>query len=187
MTICPAAEPGDANPVSDETIRSPDETIFVARRRRRETEVCSDDVDQTMGCDHVCVHTQLNLPRNSQDLPLWNAQAHTRLMGLRRGFPRSDKRLRRDARLQMMTTVIFACPKCGLAHEVRQVYVPTEESGRFDCADCGARIHSWKGVFNYAGCKPVRLGRGAGKTVFINPATFSGLRRSGLSKPGRRH
>jgi hypothetical protein len=38
--------------------------------------------DQTMGCDHVCVHHQLNLPRNSQDLPVRNAQARNRLMRL---------------------------------------------------------------------------------------------------------
>ena len=123
------------------------------------------DTDQTMGCDHVSVHTQLNLPRSTQDLPFRNAQAR-------------------------MTTVIFACGKCGLAHEVTQVQVPTRKSGRFDCVDCGATIHSWYGVFDYSGCKAVRMVRGSGKAAFLNPVTFAGLsdpRRSGLSKPGRRH
>src|SRR5882757_11456646 len=38
---------------------------------------------QTMGFDHVGVHPQLNLPRNSQDLPVRNVQARSRLMDLR--------------------------------------------------------------------------------------------------------
>src|SRR3984893_7461048 len=46
---------------------------------------------------------------------------------------------------EFMTTVIFACPKCGLAHEVTQVQVPKKKSGRFDCVDCGATFHSWYG------------------------------------------
>jgi hypothetical protein len=64
-----------------------------------------------------------------------------------------------------MTTVIFACGKCGLAHEVTQVQVPTKKSGRFDCVDCSATIHSWYGVFDYSGCKPVRMNRGRGKQL----------------------
>ena len=97
-------------------------------------------------------------------------------------------RLKTPARLQMMTTVIFACPKCGLAHQVTQVQVPTKKSGRFDCVDCGATIHSWHGVFDYSGCKAVRMYRG--NRAFINPATFAGPadpRRRGLSKPGGPH
>jgi hypothetical protein len=35
---------------------------------------------QTTGFDHVGVHPQLNLPRNSQDFPVGNAQARNRLM-----------------------------------------------------------------------------------------------------------
>ena len=84
--------------------------------------------DQTMGCDHVCVHHQLNLPRNSQDLSVRNAQARNQLMGL---WAR-DRNLRRTANepdCESMTTVIFACPKCGLVHEVTQVHVPTKKSG----------------------------------------------------------
>jgi hypothetical protein len=38
--------------------------------------------DQTMERDHVCVHHQLNLPQNAQDLSVRNAQARNRLMGL---------------------------------------------------------------------------------------------------------
>jgi hypothetical protein len=38
---------------------------------------------QTTGFDHVGVHPQLNLPRNSQDLPVRNVQARSRLMDLR--------------------------------------------------------------------------------------------------------
>jgi hypothetical protein len=75
-----------------------------------------------------------------------------------------------------MTTVIFACPKCGLAHKVTQVQVPTKESGRFGCVDCGAIIHSWYDVFDYSGCKPVRMERGRSNGASIpRPATFAGL------------
>ena len=120
--------------------------------------------DQTMGCDHVCVHHQLNLPRNSQDLSVRNAQARNRLMGLRA----RDRNLRRTANepdCESMTTVIFACPKCGLAHEVTQVQVPAKKSGRFDCVDCGATIHAWYGVFDYSGCRAVRMDRGRGNAA----------------------
>jgi len=120
--------------------------------------------DQTMGCDHVCVHHQLNLPRNSQDLSVRNVQARNRLTGL---WAR-DRNLRRTANgpdCESMTTVIFACRKCGLAHEVTQVQVPTKKLGRFDCVDCGATIHSWYGVFDYSGCRAVRMDRGRGNAA----------------------
>jgi hypothetical protein len=73
---------------------------------------------------------------------------------------------------------------------VTQVQVPTRKSGRFDCVGCGATIHSWYGVFDYSGCRAVRMDRGRGNAdpTFTNPATFVGPsdpRRRGLSKPGR--
>ena len=122
--------------------------------------------DQTMGCDHVCVHHQLNLPRNSQDLSVRNVQARNRLTGL---WAR-DRNLRRVANepdCEFMTTVIFACRKCGLVHEVTQVQVPAKKSGRFDCVDCGATIHSWYGVFAYSGCKAVRMNCGRGNAALV--------------------
>ena len=82
-------------------------------------------------------------------------------------IPRRHNRLKTRARLQTMTTVIFACPKCGLAHKVTQVQVPAKKSGRFDCVNCGATIHSWYGVFDYSGCKPVRMDRGRGNAALI--------------------
>jgi len=121
---------------------------------------------QTTRFDHVGVHHQLNLPRNSQDLSVRNAQARNRLIGL---WAR-DRNLRRTANepdCESMTTVIFACPKCGLAHEVAQAQVPTKKSGRFDCVDCGATIHSWYGVFDYSGCRAVRMDRGRGNAALI--------------------
>jgi hypothetical protein len=86
-------------------------------------------LDQTMGCDRVCVHHQLNLPRNSQDLSVRNAQARNRLMGL---WAR-DRNLRRTA----------------------------------NEPDCGATIHSWYGVFDYSGCRAVRMDRGRGNAALI--------------------
>jgi len=68
-----------------ETICSPDEAIFVPGRRGPETRICSahNQPDQTTECDHVGVHPQLNLPGISQDHPVRNAQARSRLMDLR--------------------------------------------------------------------------------------------------------
>ena len=63
------------------------------------------------------------------------------------------------------TTVIFACPKCGLAHKVTQVQVPTKASRRFDCVDCGTIIHSWYGVFDYSDRKSVRTDRSRGNAA----------------------
>jgi hypothetical protein len=48
------------------------------------------------------------------------------------------------------TTVIFACPQCNLAHEVTQTRSRTKKAGGFDCADCGAAVHSWYGFFDYS-------------------------------------
>jgi predicted RNA-binding Zn-ribbon protein involved in translation (DUF1610 family) len=55
------------------------------------------------------------------------------------------------------TTVIFACPKCGLAHEVTQEHVPAKMSGGFDCADCGTAVHSWYGFFDYSNWKAIKI------------------------------
>ena len=57
------------------------------------------------------------------------------------------------------TTVIFACPKCGLVHEVTQEHVPAKMSGGFDCADCGTAVHSWYGFFDYSNWKAIKLSR----------------------------
>ena len=113
---------------------------------------------QTMGCDHVCVHHQLNLPRNSQDLSVRNVQARNRLMGLW-ARDRNLRRIANEPDCEFMTTVIFACPKCGLAHEVTQEHVPAKMSGGFDCADCGTAVHSWYGFFDYSNWKAIKLSR----------------------------
>jgi len=149
-------------------------------------------VGQTTRFDHVGVHHQLTLPRNSQDLSVRNVQARNRLMGLWA----QDRNLRRIANgpdCEFMTTVIFACPKCGLAHEVTQVQVPTKKLGRFDCVDCGATIHSWYGVFDYSGCRAVRMDRGRGNAALTLRLQMlrhlrepSDPRRRGLSKRAAR-
>ena len=69
-------------PAATKQLGGSGEAIFTARRRRPETEIRFHDLGQTMGCDHVSVHTQFNLPRSTQDLPIRNAQAGNRLMGL---------------------------------------------------------------------------------------------------------
>src|ERR1700737_3099448 len=63
------------------------------------------------------------------------------------------------------TTVIFACPQCGLAHEVTQEHVPAKMSGGFDCADCGTAVHSWYGFFDYSNWKAIKLSRWPDKSI----------------------
>src|ERR1700674_5587894 len=103
-----------------------------------------------------------NLPRNSQDLSVRNAQARNRLMGLRA----RDRNLGRPANepdCESMATVIFACPKCGLAHEVTQVHSPRRSRGGSIAST--ATIHAWYGVFDYSGCRAVRMDRGRGNAA----------------------
>ena len=60
--------------VSDETFRHAGETIFQSQRSPPETNPGYQwALGQTTGFDHVGVHPQLNLPRNSQDFPVGNA------------------------------------------------------------------------------------------------------------------
>ena len=76
-----------------------------------------DGLGQTTGFDHVGVHPQLNLPRNSQNLPVRNAQARNRLMGLcARGLPRHN-RLKTHcerARLRIYDNSDFCLPEMRL-------------------------------------------------------------------------
>src|SRR6267143_6102048 len=68
--------------VSDETFRHVGETIFQSQRSPPETNPGYQWPRSNNGFDHVGVHPQLNLPRISQDLPVRNAQARSRLMDL---------------------------------------------------------------------------------------------------------
>ena len=136
---------------------------------------------QTTGFDHVGVHHQLNLPRISQDLPVRNAQARNQLIGLW-ARDRNSRRIANEPDCEFMTTVIFACPKCGLAHEVTQVQVPAKKSRRFDCVDCGATIHSWYGVFDYSGCTAVRMDHGRGNLDVLRAALSARKRRVSVSR-----
>jgi predicted RNA-binding Zn-ribbon protein involved in translation (DUF1610 family) len=63
---------------------------------------------------------------------------------------------------QTETKVIFACPQCDLAHEVTQTHSRTKKAGGFDCADCGAAVHSWYGFFDFADWRAIKM----------NPMTF---------------
>jgi predicted RNA-binding Zn-ribbon protein involved in translation (DUF1610 family) len=58
---------------------------------------------------------------------------------------------------QTETRVIFACPQCNLAHEVTQTRSRTKKAGGFDCADCGAAVHSWYGFFDFADWRAIRM------------------------------
>jgi predicted RNA-binding Zn-ribbon protein involved in translation (DUF1610 family) len=63
-----------------------------------------------------------------------------------------------------MTTVIFACPKCGLVHEVTQVHVPTKKSGGSIAST--AEPQSTLGMV-YSGCRAVRAGPSCGNAALI--------------------
>jgi hypothetical protein len=43
------------------------------------------------------------------------------------------------------TTVIFACPKCGIAYQASQQQHPDDHSGSFKCQDCRTEVHAWSG------------------------------------------
>jgi predicted RNA-binding Zn-ribbon protein involved in translation (DUF1610 family) len=91
---------------------------------------------------------------------------------------------------QTKTVVIFACPKCGLAHEVTQKHVSAKKAGRFDCADCGAAVHSWYGFFDYSDWRAYTNGLGTptSQRALPNP-TIKGRPRTGTtlrSVPTRR-
>ena len=47
------------------------------------------------------------------------------------------------------TTVIFACPKCGIAYQASQQQHPDDHSGSFKCQDCRTEVHAWSGVFSF--------------------------------------
>ena len=47
------------------------------------------------------------------------------------------------------TTVIFACPKCGIAYQTTQQQQPDDHSGSFKCQNCQTEVHAWSGVFGF--------------------------------------
>ena len=49
----------------------------------------------------------------------------------------------------MQTTVIFACPKCGIFYQATQEQHPDDHSGRIRCQDCQTEVHAWSGVFSF--------------------------------------
>src|SRR6266850_5401676 len=75
--------------VSDETFRHVGETIFQSQRSPPETNPGYQWPRSNNGFDHVGVHPQLNLPRISQDLPVRNAQARSRLIDIPGAGPKA--------------------------------------------------------------------------------------------------
>jgi hypothetical protein len=45
--------------------------------------------------------------------------------------------------------VIFECPKCTLVYVGVQEPRRDKTAGRFDCTDCGVKIHVWSGAYDY--------------------------------------
>jgi hypothetical protein len=57
----------------------------------------------------------------------------------------------------ILVSVIFVCPKCGVAYVATQERHRDEVAGRFVCTGCGAVVHAWSGVHDYPTWKPLRL------------------------------
>ena len=57
----------------------------------------------------------------------------------------------------MEISVYFTCKHCGLTYEVRQVHLPQQRSGSFDCIECKKPVFEWTGHYDYEDWKPVRM------------------------------
>ena len=133
-------------------------------------------IDQTMGCDHVSVHIQLDLPRNSEGL-YFRRQGRGRLNGLAVKAACADSecwlqvkaaRIRRigspgvacGAQCMMQLESTLTCPSCG---DRSIETMPTDACVFFyDCKGCGTRLKPLAGdccVFCSYGsvpCPPVQ-------------------------------
>src|SRR5712664_1533450 len=66
--------------VSDETFRHAGETIFQSRRSPPETSHIYQRPRSTTWFSHICVHSQRNLPRSSQELPVGHGKLGGKVM-----------------------------------------------------------------------------------------------------------
>ena len=53
-------------------------------------------------------------------------------------------------------TVYFSCPQCELVYQAKQVHAIERTNGLFDCAECGKRVHSWTGLYDFLLWQPVK-------------------------------
>jgi hypothetical protein len=51
--------------------------------------------------------------------------------------------------------VIFVCPKCGQPYRATQERFSYAKAGRFDCIECNAEVHEWRGVFDFTNWEAV--------------------------------
>jgi hypothetical protein len=51
--------------------------------------------------------------------------------------------------------VHFSCPHCATVYTTSQQEQLAPCSGDFHCGMCGAPVHEWAGVYNFADWKPV--------------------------------
>ena len=52
-------------------------------------------------------------------------------------------------------TVYFSCPNCKLVYRAMQVQMVEPTNGKRDCVECGYRIHSWNGLYDFLNWKRV--------------------------------
>jgi hypothetical protein len=68
---------------------------------------------------------------------------------------KQDRSGNKSMRTNVGLTIYFSCPNCKLVYQTTQVHVDAPTNGRFDCVECGERIHSWTGPYNFLHWKPV--------------------------------
>ncbi len=68
------------------------------------------------------------------------------------------------------TTVIFACPKCGLVYCAMQERRSPSRFGSFKCRKCNAEIYRWSSYYDYVDWKQVELNERSGDWRFIGPS-----------------
>jgi len=60
------------------------------------------------------------------------------------------------------TTVIFACPKCGVTYRTTQSRTPEHRAGSFNCSGCNAEVAAWSGSYDYTDWSPYTKPRSNG-------------------------
>jgi hypothetical protein len=57
------------------------------------------------------------------------------------------------------TVVIFICPKCSVLYRTEQETFTQDSAGHFDCIDCNAEVHAWRGRYDFVRWKAMTIRR----------------------------
>jgi hypothetical protein len=58
-------------------------------------------------------------------------------------------------RKNVSLAVYFSCPNCKLVYRAMQVQMVELTNEKRDCVECGYRIHSWTGRYDFLNWKQV--------------------------------